>query len=167
MMPTGLGAPVQVAYAVTDVARAASLFSKQTGAGPFFVAHHIAIESARVHGEPAIFDHSSAYGQWGPLMVELIEEHSPPLVRTPALHHVAFMVPDLTAAIVACASHGWPETLWARTGTGQQFAFCDARHQRGHLVELYQPTPRLSAFYVMVADAAREWDGSRVVRHLD
>jgi hypothetical protein len=167
MTPAGLGAPVQVAYAVTDVASAAALFAAQTGAGPFFVLEHIAIDSARVNGTPALFDHSSAYGQWGPVMVELVEEHTPALMPPPGLHHVAFMVPDLVASTAACIARGWPELLWARTAGGQEFAFCDARHQRGHLIEMYEPSPRLLNFYEMVAGASRAWDGSLPVRHLD
>jgi hypothetical protein len=164
--PTGLGAPVQVAYAVTDVSTAAALFAKQTGAGPFFVIEHIAIESARVGGNRESFDHSSAYGQWGPIMVELVHEHAAPLVQPPGLHHLAFMVPDLAVSMAECATHGWPELLWARTTGGLEFAFCDARHQRGHLIELYEPSPRLLKFYEMVVGASRGWDGSLPVRHL-
>jgi catechol 2,3-dioxygenase-like lactoylglutathione lyase family enzyme len=166
MMPAGLGTPVQVAYAVTDVAASAAVFAAQTGAGPFFVVEHIAIETARVNGTRSLFDHSSAYGQWGSLMVELVEEHSSPIVRPPGLHHLAFMVPDLAASTAACTAQGWPEVLWARTTGGQEFAFCDARHQCGHLIELYEPSPRLMSFYEMVASASRAWDGSLPVRHL-
>lgn len=167
MMPAGLGAPVQVAYAVNDVSSAAALFAAQTGAGPFFVIEHIAIETARLNGAPVAFDHSSAYGQWGSVMVELVEEHSSPIVHPPGLHHLAFMVSDLAASTAACTTHGWPEVLWARTTAGQEFAFCDARPQRGHLIEMYEPSPRLLKFYEMVADVSRGWDGSLPVRHID
>ena len=41
------------------------------------------------------FDHSSAYGQWGDVMVELVEEHTPPLVAPGSgVHHLAFIVDD-------------------------------------------------------------------------
>ena len=160
-----LGPPVQIAYAVNDVHAAAERFAATTGAGPFFVVEHIGITSARVHGEPGVFDHSSAYGQWGALMVELVQEHSAPLVPPDGrVHHLAFLVPDLTAAVTDCADRGWPDVLWAHTTAGQSFAFCDARTERGHLVELYEPTERLHAFYAMVATAADRWDGSRPVR---
>src|SRR5687768_7973424 len=115
--------PVQIAYAVTDVVWAAARFASTTGAGPFFVVEHIALESARVHGADGSFDHSSAYGQWGEIMVELVEEHSSPaIVVAPGLHHVAFMVDDLVAAVDWCVATGWPEALFARTTAGQQFA---------------------------------------------
>ena len=138
-----------------------------TGAGPFFVNEHIAVTSSRVHGAASPFDHSSAYGQWGDVMVELVEEHTPPIVEpAPGIHHVAFLVPDTASAVAACVEQGWPEALWADTASGMSFAFCDARADLGHLVELYEPRERLLGFYAMVAAAAQDWDGSDPVRSL-
>jgi catechol 2,3-dioxygenase-like lactoylglutathione lyase family enzyme len=162
-----LGRPVQVAYAVRDVEAAAARFAESTGAGPFFLNRHIAVTSTRVHGSPAPFDHSSAYGQWGDVMVELVEEHTPPIVEPGSgVHHMAFFVDDTAAAVATCVAHGWPEALWADTSSGLSFAFCDAQADLGHLVELYEPRQRLLGFYAMIADAARGWDGSRPVREL-
>jgi Glyoxalase/Bleomycin resistance protein/Dioxygenase superfamily len=93
--PGLLGRPVQLAYGVRDVVRAAETFTGQTGAGPFFVSAHIPLASARVFGKTADFDHSSAYGQWGDVMVELVEEHTPPIVEPGSgIHHIAFFVAD-------------------------------------------------------------------------
>ncbi|MEO5898569.1 MAG: VOC family protein [Ilumatobacteraceae bacterium] len=159
-----LGRPVQIAYAVTDVAAAAAAFSDSTGAGPFFAIEHIPLARSRVRGHPGEFDHSSAYGQWGPVMVELVVEHTPPIVTPPGVHHLAFMVDDLAGGIERCSLQGWPEVLLAATAGGQEFAFCDARAEFGHLVELYEPSAPLLAFYEMVARAADGWDGSDPVR---
>jgi hypothetical protein len=161
-----LGAPVQIAYACTAVADAARAFSARTGAGPFFVIGHIPLASARVWGVDASFDHSSAYGQWGSLMVELVEEHTRPLVEPGRVHHLAFMVESLTDAAAWCDRQGWPEALRAATEGGQQFAFHDARGELGHFVELYEPAGRLTSFYEMVASAAGGWTGDDPVRHL-
>jgi len=159
--------PVQIAYAVREVAAAAERFAEVTGAGPFFVSPHIPVSFARIHGAPGIFDHSSAYGQWGDVMVELVEEHSPPIVEPGSgVHHVAFFVDDTAAAVATCVQSGWPEALWAETTGGFAFAFCDARRDLGHLVELYQPTARLLGFYTMVAAAAIDWNGTDPVRTL-
>lgn len=163
--PGPLGRPVQIAYAVGDVRAAAARWAVTTGAGPFVVADHIAVSSSRVHGAGASFDHSSAYGQWGPLMVELVAEHTPPIVAPGSgVHHVAFIVESLASAMTWCEDQGWPEVLWAATATGQEFAFMDARAVLGHLVELYEPSDRLVAFYAAVAALADGWDGSDPVR---
>jgi hypothetical protein len=122
------------------------------------------LASAHVAGAPAVFDHSSAYGQWGDVMVELVQEHTPPLVAPGRVHHLAFMVAALPAAMAWCVERGWPELLLAETSTGQAFAFMDARDDLGHLVELYAPSDRLLAFYAAVADAAEGWDGRQPVR---
>ena len=160
MTASALGPPVQIAYAVTDVAAAAQRFASTTGAGPFFVVEHIPLEVARVNGVDGIFDHSSAYGQWGDIMVELVHEHSAPIVApSTGVHHVAFMVDDLAASIAWCHTNGWGEVLYARTSGGQEFAFCDARRELGHLVELYEPSERLISFYAMVEAAARNARG--------
>lgn len=151
-----LGPPVQIAYAVRDVDAAAEQWAARTGAGPFVISRHIALATARVHGEPDTFDHSSAYGQWGEVMVELVEEHAIPTGRGPlvepgsGVHHMAFFVDDVAGAVRWCGSQGWPEVLWAETAGGTAFAFCDARRDLGHLVELYEPTPPLLAFYTHI-----------------
>ena len=159
-----LGRPVQIAYAVADVRAAARRRSETTGAGPFVVVDHIPLASARVDGAPGTFDHSSGYGQWGDVMVELVQEHTPPLVAPGRVHHLAFMVGALSAAMAWCVERGWPELLLAETRTGQAFAFMDARADLGHLVELYEPSERLLAFYAAVAAAAEGWDGREPVR---
>jgi hypothetical protein len=164
---SSLGRPVQLAYAVDDVWAGAARWAAVSGAGPFFVAAHIDVPTAIVRGEPGAFDHSSAYGQWGDVMVELVHEHTPALgPAAPAPHHVAFMVESLADAIVECTDVGWPVLLHATTGSGQQFAFCDARADLGHLVELYEPSDRLRGFYAFVAAAATSWDGADPVRPL-
>jgi hypothetical protein len=158
----GLGAPVQVAYAVADVDTAAHHWAS-LGAGPFHVARHILLRDVRVRGRPGRFDHSSAYGQWGSIMVELVQLHSGGPGPTHGIHHLAFLVPDLAAAL---AEASWPVALWASTAGGQAFAFLDATADLGHYVELYEPSPRLLGFYRMVASAAEGWDGADPVREL-
>jgi catechol 2,3-dioxygenase-like lactoylglutathione lyase family enzyme len=171
---TVLGPPVQLAYAVADVDAAALLWSSVHRAGPFFVSRHIAVCDVRYRGQPGSFDHSSAYGQWGSVMVELVQDHTigpSPIADVVApggsgMHHLAFFVDALEAASAALVARGWPEALFARTASGQCFAFHDATNDLGHMVEIYEGSPRLRDFYSMVADAAVGWDGSEPVREL-
>lgn len=162
------GAPVQLAYAVDDVRDTASRWTAD-GVGPFFVREHIAVRNARLRGEPGIFDHSSAYAQWGTVMLELIHQHDggrDPIVGSSGLHHVAFFVDDLVAASRSLVEGGYPEALYAETSDGTAFAFHDARPTRGHLIEIYEPTARLRGFYAMVREASIDWDGAEPVRDL-
>jgi catechol 2,3-dioxygenase-like lactoylglutathione lyase family enzyme len=171
---TALGSPVQIAYAVKDVRRSAQHWATVFGAGPFFVLDHIALSDVHYRGQPASFDHSSAYGQWGDVMVELICDHtigpSPVADVVGAdgvgLHHVAFMVEDLDVASAELSGRGWPEALRATTSTGLGFAFHDATETLGHMIEIYPRSPRLVSFYAMVRSAAQDWDGADPIRSI-
>jgi Glyoxalase/Bleomycin resistance protein/Dioxygenase superfamily len=168
---TELGRIVQVAYAVDDVDAGAHAFAERVGAGPFFVRRHIELARASRAGEPAVFDHSSAYGQWGAVQLELVHVHTaqPTLLadiveRRAGIHHVAWFVSDVDAEQRRLAGFGWPEVLVAETASGLRFAFHDARAELGHLVEIYEPSDRLVAFYASVAEAAVGWSGDDPVR---
>lgn len=154
---------VQVAYAVDDVDAAAEHFASTWGAGPFVIARHIELASVLHAGVSASFDHSSAYGQWGDVMVELVQVHeaSPASLadavvrRGGGLHHVARFVDGLDTASTAEAASGHPLVLDATSAAGVRFRFHDARHDLGHLVELYEPVPALVAFFAHVAATTR------------
>ena len=164
---TVLGGPVQIAYGVNDVERSAGAWAAR-GVGPFFVREHIVVSNSRIHGRPLPFDHSSAFAQWGDVMVELIHQHggTEQIVATSGIHHVAHFVDEFSAASTALSAAGHPEVLYAETSTGMQFAFHDALAERGHLIEIYERTRALDRFYDMVRDAAVGWDGTDPVRRL-
>ena len=147
------GGPVQLAFGVTDVHAAVAAWVER-GAGPFFVREHIEVTDVVIGTEPGAFDHSSAFGQWGAIMVELIAVHDPPSLASTGLHHVAFFVPDFDAAADELTARGWPRAVSAVAGSNR-FALHDARDELGHLVEIYEPTDALLGFYAMVADAAK------------
>lgn len=160
--------PVQIAYAVGDVVEAAQRWVAR-GVGPFFVLDHIEVHSVRVNGTPATFDHSSAYSQWGSVMVELICQHdggSSPVVGTAGVHHMAHFVDDFAAASTALTASGAVEILYAETASGMPFAFHDSRAEHGHLIEIYERTERLGRFYDMVRDASLGWAGDAAIRRL-
>jgi hypothetical protein len=168
----GLGRPVQIAYAVPDALEYAHRWVEQFGAGPFFVRPHIHVEQVTHRGAPSVFDHTSAYGQWGDIMVELVQDHGtgPSAVRDmyaadeTGIHHMAFFVDDIDATTAALNAAGHPTAMTASTRSGLRFHFVDTSAELGHMVELYERSPHLAAFYQQVADAAQDWDGSDPVR---
>jgi catechol 2,3-dioxygenase-like lactoylglutathione lyase family enzyme len=158
-MNVEFGVPVQIAYAVHDLGLAMERWTAR-GAGPFVVREHIAVHSVRYRGKPATFDHSSAYGQFGDLMLELVVDHTvgPSAVRDvvgdgEGLHHVAWFVDDMDAWQARLTTAGWPEVMRAETRS-QPFAFHDATAELGHMIELYEATPHLVAFYEHVRSLA-------------
>ncbi len=166
--------PVQIAYHVADPARAAREFARDFGWGPFFLFEHIPLARCVYRGEPSSWDHSSAYGQAGDLMVELITQHDerPSVLREAfareavGVHHVAHFVPDLAAALAAARAAGVDVALEATTATGTDFAMLDLRERLGHMVELYAPDGGLGKFYRFVERAAEGWDGSDPLRSI-
>lgn len=159
-----LGPPVQIAYAVPDAAEAAVRWERDHGAGPFVVVPHIELTDVMYRGSPGEFDHTSAYGQWGPIMVELVQDHGngPSAVRDlygpdeSGLHHVAFFVADLDLTLAHLTDAGYEIAMSARTANGgMPFHFVDAVATHGHLFELYEPTERLRAFYADIAARAQ------------
>jgi catechol 2,3-dioxygenase-like lactoylglutathione lyase family enzyme len=171
------GLPVrQLAYKVNDLAAAARAHHRQFGSGPFFVLRHVPLASSLHRGVARPFDHSSAYGQWGSCMVELVVQHNPDESALhemfpygsgqQGLHHAALFVDDLEAEIARFAAEGSPLAQLSVTQTGTAFAFVDTRASLGHMLELYEPTPQLTGFYDFVAAAAQGWDGRDLIREL-
>jgi hypothetical protein len=171
------GLPVrQLAYKVNDLEAAAIAHHRRFGSGPFFALRHVALASSQHRGVERPFDHSSAYGQWGGVMVELVVQHNsdasalhdmfPFGSRHEGLHHAALFVDDLEAEIARFANEGAPLAQLSVTQTGTAFAFVDTRATLGHMLELYEPTPQLAGFYDFVAAAAQGWDGTDLLREL-
>jgi hypothetical protein len=169
-----LGSAVQIAYHVPDPEAAAAQFAARLGWGPFFYLEHIALASCRYRGAPASFDHSSAYGQAGEIMVELITQHddSSSVLRelfdrsSTGIHHVAHFVPSLETTLAEARAERIEVALEACTVTGTAFAMLDCCEAQGHMIELYEGRDELLKFYRYVRQAAESWDGSRPLRRL-
>lgn len=170
--PAGFAGYVQVAYIVPDAEQAARQWLAR-GAGPFFRKRYTTEGEVTYRGQPATLDHISLFGQYGTMMLELIqplgEVHS--VYRDHSgdgdhgLHHFARICPDLQAAVAEAEAQGYPKVCPG--GTPQTpVAFVDARHELGHMIELCQDAPSLRFLYRLVADAARDWDGSDPIREL-
>ena len=155
----------QVAYFCADVRLAAQAHHAAFGSGPFFVADNIPVARAVHRGTERPLDHTSAYGQWGDVMIEFVAQNNPG--PSPfhdlypegsgryGIHHVAVFVDDVDAALADFAARGAPCALRAEMADGFVWAFADTSATLGHMTELYAPTPSLIGFYAMVADAAK------------
>jgi hypothetical protein len=166
--------PVQIAYHVADPERAAHEYARSFGWGPFFLLEHIALSSCVYRGSTAVFDHSSAYGQAGDLMIELITQHddTPSVLRdvfardAVGVHHVAHFVTSLPDALDQARAAQTDIALDAWTATGTHFAMLDTSRRLGHMVELYEATDDLLKFYRHVRRAADGWNGAQPLRRL-
>jgi catechol 2,3-dioxygenase-like lactoylglutathione lyase family enzyme len=165
---------VQIAFFVSDIRAAAARMHAAFGAGPFYIIERIELERGEHRGSDCPFVHSSAYGQWGSVMMELVQQdvEGPSPFRDmyapgmEGLHHVATFVDDVGTAIDHYAAAGMPLAARAWLPSGTEFAFVDARATLGHMIELYVPTPQLLGFYDFIRQAAEGWDGTDPVRVL-
>lgn len=166
----------QIAYFVSDVRAAALSHHHLFGSGPYFVADHIALRLSKHRGVQRLLDHSSAYGQWGGVMVEFVQQNNvgpspfhdmyPEGSGREGIHHVALFVDDVVTEIARFNALGHPTALYAEMQSGFAFAFIDTVAKLGHMVELYAPAPALTDFYARVAHAAKTFAGGEVINDI-
>jgi hypothetical protein len=164
----------QIAYFVADVRVAALAHHRRFGSGPYFVAENIPLRRSLYRGVERPLDHTSAYGQWGAVMIEFVQQNNPGPSAfhdmypqgsgRGGIHHVALFVDDLEAEIARCNAEGHATALYAEMSDGFAFAMIDMVESLGHMVELYCPTPVLTGFYEFVGAAATGFDGTDPVR---
>ena len=158
----------QIAYHVSDIRTAGKKMFLQFGAGPFIISENIKLADGNHRGEKTQFIHSSAYGQWGNVMLELVKQEDKSM-NTPfremygpeeeGFHHAALIVDNFDKAVVHFDSCGMPLLTRCTTAQGNvEFGFIDARKTSGHMLEIYERSPTLLKFYQLVKNRAEEWD---------
>jgi len=161
-----------IAYVVDDLRAGVERFAAATGAGPFFAIEHIAFDEVTFRGEPAAYDHSSAFGAWGPVLVELTEVHDaqPDGLRAAlvapggGVGHVAWLADSLEAETARLHAYGVEPFHTGRSGPVSAVWF-DGTGLVGHPIEVLECAPELLQFYELVRTAAADWDGSAPFRH--
>ena len=159
-------------YVVTDLRAAAERFAGLYGAGPFFGMEHLEFDHVDYLGEPAVYDHSSAFGRWGRILIELTEVHDAQpqgfrqaLVRPGAgVGHVAWLAESLSAEVERLKVAGHRPFHSGRTGPASA-VWLDGG-PLGHPIEVLQRREELLGFYAMVRAASEHWDGSDPLRIL-
>jgi hypothetical protein len=160
-----------IGYVVDDIPSAVDWAVSTFGAGPFFLVEHLQFDEVTHDGAPAAYDHSSAFGQWGDIKIELTEVHSasPPELQdllggpTPKVGHIGMLTDDLETERAALEAAGMRLFHTGRSGPVQAYWF-DARAQLGHHVEVLQRSAPLLGFYEQMRASHQGWDGSDPLR---
>jgi hypothetical protein len=164
-----------IGYVVDDLERAAAGLAATVGAGPFLHIGHVRLGEATYHGAAAQYDHSTAFGQWGPMRIELSQVHSadpeglraffgfPDPGGSPRIGHVAWLVDDLAAESDELERQG---LALVHTGSSGPVAahWHDGKVRFGHPVEVLRRCPEILGLYTAVAAASEGWDGTRPLR---
>lgn len=178
--PSVVGHPIShISYQVQDIPSAVDTWVEVFGAGPFFLLEHIAFERVEhfddLHprGAPAVWDHSAAFGQWGPIAVELQQIHTiaptrtlgPKIVgRGTAPNHVAYIAEDPEGESARLQGLGLPKFLFATFGP-VEITFHDVP-MFGHAIEVHRKCDFIVSFFETIADAADGWNGDEPLRSL-
>ena len=160
-----------VGYVVSDLRTGVERVAAALGAGPFFAMEHIEFDEVTYLGEPAVYDHSSAFGQWGPILIELTEVHDaqPAGLRHALVSpgggagHVAWLADSLQDETERLRAAGVKAFHTGRTGPVSAVWF-DGSALFGHPIEVLQRRDELLGFYAMVREASVGWDGSEPLR---
>ena len=162
-----------IGYVVEDLRAGVERFAASFGAGPFFAMEHIVFEEVTFRGEPALYDHSSAFGAWGDMLVELSQVHDarPAGLRQALVSpgrgvgHVAWLAESLEDETERLVALGLTPFHTGRTGPAAAVWF-DGAPLLGHPVEVLQRRDQILGFYAMVRAAATGWDGTEPYRPL-
>ncbi len=162
-----------IGYVVEDLRAGVERFAASLGAGPFFAMEHLVFEEVTFRGEPALYDHSSAFGAWGETIVELTQVHDaePAGLRAalvPAgggVGHVAWLADSLEEETARLVSLGLTPFHTGRTGPASAVWF-DGGPLLGHPIEVLQRRDQILGFYAAVRAAANGWDGTEPYRPL-
>jgi methylmalonyl-CoA/ethylmalonyl-CoA epimerase len=161
-----------LAYVVDDIEKAVQHWSFALGAGPFYVIERMVFDEMSHRGKPCVFDHSAAFGQWGPMVIELqqIFASGPQSLtdclipaRPPAINHVAYLspVPAQDSAELTAAGHEL--FLHAKFGPVEIWMH-DTRAILGQSIEVHRQCAFLDDFFGQIAGAAKGWDGKNPLR---
>jgi hypothetical protein len=165
--------PNHISYLVPGIEQAAFHWTSVFGAGPFFIFERVTFDEATHLGKPCVFDHSAAFGQWGPVVIELQQIFtSAPTSLTeklipshpPVVNHVAFVSPAAEEDSAQLAASGYSLFLYARINGAVEVRFHDTARAFGHAVEIHQQSSFLDDFFREVAGASQGWDGRTFLR---
>ncbi|MBV9367324.1 MAG: VOC family protein [Solirubrobacterales bacterium] len=156
-----------IGYVVGDLRAGVERFAAATGAGPFYAMEHIEFDQVTYRGAEAVYDHSSAFGRWGSIIVELTQVHEArpaglagALVRAGrGVGHAAWLAESLEDETARLQAAGLEPFHTGRTGPASAVWF-DGGPLFGHPIEVLQRCDELLEFYASIGRAAQGWAGS-------
>ena len=162
----GIENVVQAGFVVRDIDAAVQRWS-QKGAGPFRVFRDADIPLFH-HQRESSLRLNLALGQCDGVQIELIQPlgDAPSLFSecypggTPeeAFHHFGMIADDYDQFVAAHQAEGRPLVMHGEF-SGYRFGFVDTRDTLGFMLEAFEKTPSLLAFFDEIEALAGQWDG--------
>jgi hypothetical protein len=172
-MTQPLGTIRQLAYVVEDMEVALDYWINTLGVGPFFSIEHARLENQKYYGEPGNADVSIALGNSGDLQIELIHQHNdaPSVYRDflqagrTGVHHFGLMPLIYGEAFKKYQNLGHQVAFECSVG-GAPVVYFDTLDTVGHYIELWDNNSVFKDLFLMVEQAAIDWQGEDPVRSL-
>ncbi len=150
-----LGAIMQEAYIVPDIAEAIKHFSSTLGAGPFFTAESFPLIEATSRGQPCNAAVALAIGFSGNFCYELIQlrdqEPSPWKEvlekKGYGYHHRAITTDDFESALEYYRQLGYEVALHTKVVFGTRAAYIDTGAVNYGMIELIEMNDAVEAFF--------------------
>lgn len=154
----------QNGYVVRDLDAAITAWCA-IGVGPWFTLRDLPQEDFRFRGVASRPVLSIAFGNSGPLQIELIQQlnDAPSAYREfldaghEGFHHLAWWAVDFDKAMARAVAAGLP--VLQDGGGATKFAYFEAGGVTSTALELSELNESTRAFNAMIADAAVGWDG--------
>jgi Glyoxalase/Bleomycin resistance protein/Dioxygenase superfamily len=165
---------VQIAFVVPDARAAALAHHRRYGSGPFYLVEHYPLTVHRYRGTNCALDVTSAYGQWGNITAEFVQQHDDrpsayrDLVRPgeSRMHHFAVFVADLAEEMAKYEAQGCAAALYAEAIPGLGYAIMDTSRELGVMTEFYEEWT-VKPLYDYMKRTALNFDGRDPIRKLD
>ena len=157
---------VQVAFVVRDLDAAVRRWVSK-GAGPFRDFGKIDV-ALYFRGDPVTVSLSLALGHCDGVQIELVQLHDaeasvfrmsfPDAWPEEGLQHVGMIAADYDRFVDSWAAEGKP-LIMNGSFSGYRFGFIDTRDTLGFMLEIFEKTPTLTAFFAEIANLKAGWDG--------
>ena len=161
----------QLAYVTPNLDATLKYWVDVLHVGPFYVYEHVPIENQRYRDQPTDVDLTIALGNTGSIQIELMMQNNdtPSIYREfldaggVGVHHFGLMPPDYQAAYDQYKGLGH-EPAFELTLGETRVVYFDTVQTIGHFTELWENTPALNEFFMLVENAAKGWDGKDPIR---
>lgn len=166
-----LGDIRQNGFVVRDIEATMRHWADELGIGPFVYLEEAPLVDFRYREAPSAARASMAFAHAGPVQIELIQ----PLDDEPSMYndflaagheglqHLGYLVDGYEDVVARCLERGW---AIGQSGSlqGVRFTYFDTEMHPGSVIEVIEGTSSARAFYAMLEERCRAWDGTDPIR---